>query len=206
MKGTMDATNAAQAPPRHRWKALLGLALVALALGTVSALPWQDNTLEYKVKAAFLYNFARYTEWPEGTFEKDDSPLVFAVVGEDPFGEILKATVKGKELNGRPLKLEHFKDLKDLLAAKTGCHVLFVSDSLNKQQPEVHKALMTRPMFTVSDLDDFAALGGTARFFIKSNTISFTINQSSAKRQGLTISSQLLKLAKLVEDAEGLGK
>lgn len=204
-KDTAAATQAPRPRPRKRWKVLLGVAAVALALGTVSALPWEDNLTEYKVKGAFLYNFARYTEWPEGTFADDDAPLVFATLGEDPFGEILKTIVNGKALSGRPLQLRHHKSLEELLEAAP-CHVLFVSESMKKQLPAVHKALLTKPIFTVSDLTDFATLGGTARFFIKQGTVRFVINQSSAKRQGLTISSQLLKLAELVKDAEGVGQ
>jgi len=178
--------------------ATLATAFLMAALATTAAIPWFDTTLEYRVKAAFLYNFALFTSWPEAAFEKDDSPIIFGVVGTDPFGTILDKAIEGKTLHGRPLVIQRYplvKDIKD-------CHVLFVSSSQEKAVKEIFKKLVGQHVFTVSDLDGFSSSGGLARFFIKSGRVSFEINTDTAARQKLSISSQLLKLATLVNDKE----
>jgi hypothetical protein len=73
----------------------LSMVFLLAAMATTAAIPWFNAVLEYRVKAAFLYNFALFTEWPEGTFSDDDSAIVFVVLGEDPFGSILDKTVAG---------------------------------------------------------------------------------------------------------------
>lgn len=174
----------------------LGLGFVMAALATTAAIPGFDTTLEYKVKAAFLFNFARYTEWPDGSFEKADSPLVVAVLGEDPFGAILDATLDGKSLSGHPLQVRrhrHLKDLKD-------CHVLFVGRSEARSVKQILARLAGKHVFSVSDIPGFAVRGGTARFRIQRGKVAFEINTDAAARERLSISSQLLKLATLVKD------
>lgn len=185
---------------RHRRSRSVTLAIAFLmaALATTAAIPWFDTALEYRVKAAFLYNFALFTSWPDGTFEKDDSPIIFGVVGKDPFGTILDKAIEGKTLHGRPLVIRRYplvKDLKD-------CHILFVSNSEEKGLKEIFKKLADQHVFTVSDMAGFSSSGGLVRFYIDNGRVSFEINTDTAARQRLLISSQLLKLATLVKDKD----
>ena len=185
---------------RHRRSRAVTLAIAFLmaALATTAAIPWFDTALEYRVKAAFLYNFALYTTWPDGTFEKDESPIIFGVVGADPFGTILDNAIEGKTLHGRPLLLQRYRLAKDL----QDCHILFVSSSEEKTLKDVFDKLAGQHVFTVSDMAGFSTRGGIARFFIKNGKVSFEINTDVAARERLLISSQLLKLATLVKDKE----
>ncbi len=169
-----------------------------VTLATTAAIPWFDTALEYRVKAAFLYNFALFTSWPEGTFEEDDSPIIFGVVGKDPFGTTLDKAIEGKTLHGRPLVIRRYPQVKDL----KDCHILFVSNSEEKGLTEVFKKLAGQHVFTVSDMAGFSSSGGLARFYIDNGKVSFEINTDTAARQRLSISSQLLKLATLVKDKE----
>ncbi|RKY22558.1 MAG: YfiR family protein [Planctomycetota bacterium] len=182
----------------NRRLALLAVLFVAALLSTGSAVPWFDNSLEYKVKAAFLYNFARYVTWPEQAFDDQDdelAPLVVGVLGEDPFGPILDATLKGKTVGGREVELRRFDSIK---AAATA-HLLFVSHSEQQHLKLIRPALKKSHTFCVSEIDDYATTGGVARFYFRLGRTAFEINKDEAERRGLSVSSQLLKLATVVQ-------
>lgn len=193
------------ATPTHARLLAVGLALLlapapATAPGPAPAplesVTSAESVEEYRLKAAFLYNFANFTTWPEDAFETSRSPLVFAVLGQDPFGEHLEKTLHEKHLNGRPLELVHFKKLDDL----DDCHLLFISRSERKRVDEIHEELDGRAVFTVSDIDRYTHQGGVAHLGIEDQRPVMEINTSAAKRAGLSISSQLLKLARVIED------
>ncbi|GJM20762.1 MAG: hypothetical protein DHS20C15_06770 [Planctomycetota bacterium] len=180
---------------------LLGLALAPSTLSEPAAPPVfaesaGDSVEEYLLKAAFLYNFANFTTWPDDAFEDERSPLVFAVLGEDPFDEHLIATLDEKHINGRPLKLVNYAELEEL----GDCHLLFVSRSEAAHVAQLHTLLADRAVFTVSDIDRYAHMGGVARLGIEEQRPVMEINTSAAKRADLQISSQLLKLARVIED------
>lgn len=173
-----------RAPRRSRTRrAALLLALVSLAASAPT---------EYEVKAAFLFNFARYTEWPEGAFADAEAPLVFGVLGEDPFGELLDRTVEGKRLHERPIVVKRAARLADLGRV----HVLYVSRSEQERLDEILADLARRPVFSVSDLPSFAQDGGIARFVRVNGKVQFGIEARRAEALGLRISSHLLKLAR----------
>lgn len=182
----------------RRCLVLLSLfAVVSLATG--SAVPWLDNSLEYKVKAGCLYNFARYVTWPDEAFAQPDSPIIFAVLGEDPFGDILDATLDGKSIGGRPTKLLRLTDA----ASVAGVHVLYVSTSEESGLDELGPQLGKSHTFCVSDLESYADNGGVARFYLRLGKVAFEINVDEADRRGLVVSSQLLKLATVLRDPTG---
>ncbi len=163
---------------------LLALALLACAAGyAASASP----PTEYQVKAAFLYNFVKFVEWP-GT--PQTGPITVCVLGKDPFeGELERAT-DGKTVNGRSLTVRH---LTDPAAAHT-CQVLFVSSSETARAPELIRKLSGMSVLTVSDMDRFSDLGGIINFLMDGQRVRFRINQSAAERASLKISSKLLQL------------
>lgn len=150
---------------------------------------------EYQVKAAFLFNFTRFIEWPADAFAAADSPFILGVVGTNPFGSHLEEIIKGESINGHPLVLRYFKTSADV----TPCHILYIALD-NKE--EMKKAMIQADALnalTVSDISNFTKQGGIIRFVTEDNKTRIRINLSAARAEGLTISSKLLKLAEIVE-------
>jgi len=149
---------------------------------------------EYEIKAAFLYNFVQFVEWPPAAFADPGAPLTIGVLGDDPFGPLLEQTVKGETVKGRGFVIRRFRDVE---AAKS-CQVLFISKSEKERIPQILKHLEWAPVLTVGEADGFAARGGIVNFIIEKSRVRFEINQESALRKGLKISSQLLCLGRIV--------
>ena len=147
---------------------------------------------EYEVKAAFLYNFARFVEWPAEGVRAE--PFVIAVLGHDPFGAVLDETVAGKTVAGRPIQVKRASRVDEV----SGAHIVFVSSSENKDLATILKALDRPGVLTVGDMDGFAEQGGAINFTVQSRRVRFEINPSRAEQAHLKMSSQLLKLATLV--------
>jgi hypothetical protein len=155
-----------------------------------------ERVQEYAAKAAFLVNFAKFIKWPPEVFESASSPLVVGVLGPDPFGPALDAALDRKEVGGRRLVAQRYRTLKEL----GRCHLLFVSEELNPQLPAILAQCVPNSVFVVCDVDGQAARGATAGFYIEKKKIRFEINPDAARRSRLEVSSQLLKLARLVKD------
>jgi hypothetical protein len=149
---------------------------------------------EYEVKAAFLYRFAQFVEWPNSAFSTADAPVAIGVLGDDPFGAVLDQLVQGEIIHGRKVVVRRSSGIDDL---KT-CHVLFVSKSEKDRTPQILGALANAPVLTVGEIDGFAGRGGMINFYIQDNKVRFEINPDAARRCGLKISSKLLGLGRLV--------
>jgi len=154
----------------------------------------QTAASEYQVKAAFLYNFIKFIEWPAGTFVADDSPITIGVVGENSIGGDLAATVKGKTVNGRPLVIKSFGSAKD--AGLKNCQMVFIAKSERKRIDEIMAALKGTSVLTVSESEGFLDAGGMINFVMEGNRVRFEINDAAVKQSGLLISSKLLSLSK----------
>jgi hypothetical protein len=152
----------------------------------------------YEVKAAFLYNFAQFVEWPTNAFADAQSPIVIGILGEDPFGASLNEIVRGENVNGRPLAIAHYQRVEDIKA----CQILFISQSESRRLEEILASLKGRGILTVGDIDGFAKRGGMIRFVIENNRVRFRIDVEAAKAANLTISSKLLRLAEIVTPGE----
>jgi len=153
---------------------------------------------EFQLKAVFIYNFAKFVEWPADTFPDPKSPFVIGIIGEDPFGNYLEETVKNKFMNEHPFTVRHVRLLPDVVK----CHILFVADSERKRLPEILNGIRGASVLTVSDLDRFLESGGIIRFYMEGNKVRFQINNDAAKRVGLKISSKLLRLGSRTEGEE----
>lgn len=175
---------------RMRQKPLAVMALVLLAMLAPTARA-QDAYREYDVKAAFLYNFVKFVEWPAAAFRDDRSPIEICVYGTDPFGQSLEGVVKGESVGGRGLVIRRPASP----GAFEGCHVLFVAASERERTSEVLAAVAGRPVLTVADSDGFLPAGGMINFVLDEGRVRFRINQPAAERVHLTISSKLLRLA-----------
>lgn len=149
-----------------------------------------DGELEYKVKAAFLLNFARFTKWPANDHLTSPSHLEFCVIGDDPFGPAL-ADIQNKEVGGYGIKLRYADSIDEIKQ----CQVLFVAATTEQEASNILDFSKGKAMITVSDFKGFAALGGIIEFRNKDGRLSFVINNSRAKENGLRISSSLLNLA-----------
>ncbi len=147
--------------------------------------------LEYQVKAAFLYNFARFVDWPPEAFAPTSDSLIVGLIGEDPFGVVLDQTLGDKFLHDRKVVVRRFQRIESVAE----CHILFISASEEARLGEIMQRLNGASVLTVSDVDGFAERGGIIGFRRQDNRVRFEINADAAKRVGLKISSQLLKLA-----------
>ncbi len=150
---------------------------------------------EYKIKAALLYNFARFIEWPAEAFTDPNSPLVYAVLGVDPFDTALE-TIEGKTVRGRKLVIRRIKKID----AIEDCHVLFISTSEKGHLPHILKAVKGMNVITIGEMERFAELGGMINLVKTGTKIKFEINVEAVRESGLKISSNLLKLATIVKN------
>jgi hypothetical protein len=146
---------------------------------------------EYQLKAVYLFNFAKFVEWPDGAFSNPGAPLVIGVLGDNPFGDSLETTVQGKALNHHPLAVREIRASNEV----TNCHILFISSSEKKRLPEILKGLQNVPILTVSEMDRFTENGGMINFVWVDKKIHFQINDPVAKAAGLKIGSKLLGLS-----------
>lgn len=177
----------------------LAFALCGLVLGTNAALHSQPPaSKEYQLKAAFLYNFTKFVEWPAPTWLESKSPIVLGVFGGNPFGASLEQAVQGRSVNGRPLIVRTVTSV----AEARSTHLLFVAAGVSDQDlRELQTAVAGLPVLTVGETTSFAKLGGMITFVLQEDKIRFEINVGSAQRAGLKISSQLQKLATTVRSS-----
>ena len=167
----------------------------ALLFAAIPGLPAQSaRASEYQVKAAFLFNFAQFVDWPTESFPSSDTPLVIGVLGEDPFGSFLDHIVGSERLRGRPLQVRRYATVDEI---KT-CHILFISRSAGDRPELILAALKQRPIVTVSDADGFVQRGGMIRFVTDRNRIRLQINPGAVDAAHLTISSKLLRVAEII--------
>jgi YfiR/HmsC-like len=172
------------------------MALVALlTLSGTNRVPAQGNvSSEYQVKAAFLYHFSQFVDWPEGTFKDATSPLVYCTVGEDPFHGALEASISGKEMGVRPLQVAHFQEGQNFRS----CQIVFIGGGEKKIVSSVLASLKGTPVLTVGESQSFVQEGGMIGFLLEENKIRFEINLDAAEHAKLKLSSRLLALAKRV--------
>ena len=145
-------------------------------------------------KAAFIYNFAKFTSWPDDTWTNDDAPLILCTAGQDELIEDLKRLggkiVKGRSVSIRPVKKQ---------AAPGSCHVLYIAQSEKKRYAKILESVRKKPVLTVSELPRFGSSGGIVELYREKNKTRFIINIDSSREAGLTLSSRLLRLAVVVD-------
>ena len=153
-----------------------------------------DQPTEYAVKAAFLFNFTKFVEWPESSFDGADSPIVIGIVGDDPFGDNLARIVAGQKVQGRGIVIRNKRYSDDFRT----CHVLFISTSERHHSNQILADLQASAVLTVSDNEGFADAGGVMQFVTEDNHIRFVINLNAAARNHLHVSAKLLALARVI--------
>jgi hypothetical protein len=203
------AASAASRKPRS-WAAgpgrllfAIGLGLLLLSIGNVNTtnLRAQEDdesaaNREHKIKAAYLYQFGRYVDWPAKAFADSNAPFVIGVMEQDPLIPDLQEIAKIKKIQDRPIKIKRFSSAADVQA----CNILYLSDSLPAEtQAEVIKRVAGKGVLLVGDSAGFIDGGGVARFAVEENRIRVIIARKAAEREGLTISAKLLQVARVVD-------
>jgi hypothetical protein len=178
----------------------LGFLLAAALPGRWLAQAQESRPPDYRVKAAFIYNFGKFVEWPDAAFASTNAPLVIGVLGGDPFHGDCERIVVNKSINGHPVIVRQIShpagarqppDYSDLKS----CHILFISASATGNLPEILDALRGASVLTVTDnLDRFATSGVIINLVMENESVRFEINDDAARHAGLKISSKLLTL------------
>lgn len=188
--------NRVRSKPEYPWIRILlvcGVALAFLWPKPINA--QQPVNREYQIKAVFLFNFTKFIEWPGSAFPPNSTTIRIGVLGKDPFGSTLDETVRGETIGNRQLVVKRSQRIEDLL----DCHLIFISKSEKDRVPKILSDLGPRAVLTVSETAGFARQGGIINFYLEGNKVRFEINQITARRIGLKISSQLLSVGKIVE-------
>lgn len=165
-------------------------AFVLLALLHAPASAVEGGSLEYAVKATYLYKFADYVDWPAQAFASANSPLNLCIIGDDPFGAALDNAVRGQQVAGRPVVVHRLKNLvRDPI-----CQILFVGGS-DPQRAQYLAAVRGSNVLTVTDSQEAGGAAGIINFVLRDNRVRFDIDLQGAAQNGIGISSKLLKLA-----------
>lgn len=177
-------------------------AALACALTSIPSLhAQQPKPGEYQVKAAYLYNFGRFIEWPaKVSIAKGDS-FTICVLGQDPFGSTLTETLADEAINGRNVVAKRIPGPEDAV----NCRILFISSSEGDRLKQILSTLNDASVLTVSDLPLFSRQGGMVQFTMEGNRVRFEVNLARTERAGLTLSSELLKVAVNVRRSAQLG-
>lgn len=157
----------------------------------------EEEASEYQIKGAFLFKFASFVEWPDGVFADDKSPLVIGILGDDPFGREFDESIKGRTVGGRPVIVKRFR-----AADAAQAHILFISSSEREQWPAVLEALKDSKTLLVGETEQFCRRGGMIGLVMSGSGVRFGINHDAAKRAGLKISAELLRLARIIRSGD----
>jgi hypothetical protein len=177
---------------RHSCAIALG---ILLGVGARAGAADEYRADEYRIKAAFLYNFAKFIEWPVQAFKSPSDPIVIGVLGKNPFGDALADAVSGKTLGGRAFQVREVTDAQQAAA----CQIVFVSSSERKRLGPLFSRIGNASVLTVGETDNFASEGGIINFKIDAGIVRLQINVEAARKQQLRISAKLLNLAEIVE-------
>ena len=152
---------------------------------------------EYDVKAAYLFKFTKFVEWPATAFAGPEAPLVIGIVGRDPFNGGLERLIEGNTTGARRLQVQHLNANDS--AGLRGCQMIFVSASEQRRLPNILSAILQgRAVLVVGESEGFASAGGMLGFALRESRMGIEVNSAAARQARLKISSQLLNLAKVV--------
>lgn len=148
------------------------------------------------MKAAYLYNFAKFVQWPSETFANNVSPITLCITGDNPFGQALKA-IEGKKIRDHQLQVRSLSYRR--VVTDKSCHVLYIGESEKEHMDQLLAAVSNAPVLTISDIRGFANAGGVIGLIKIGQRIRFEINVLAMHQANLDISSQLLKLARIID-------
>lgn len=180
------------------FRCLLLAALLAAA-GCFTRPAAAQRVSEYQVKAAYLYQFLNFVQWPQGAFRTSEDAFEICLLGNDPFGRDLDRIVEGKQVRGRRVQVQRLGGT----AWPNHCHVLFIAVSERPRLSWILDSVARQPLLTVSELREFEEQGGMIRFVVESDNVRLHINPRAANDAGLQISSKLLSVAAVVVKSNG---
>ena len=175
---------------------LLSFVVVGLFLAFITTPVRAETSREYQLKAVFLFNFAQFTDWPTNAFTNSTAPIVIGILGEDPFGDFLDATVRGETVNGRKLEIQRFRRVEEIQT----CHILFISGSEDRRLERILQALKARPILTVTDIEGPLTRGTMVRLLMEKNRIRIRIDMAPIHEAKLEVSSKLLRASDVVPE------
>jgi hypothetical protein len=193
MKRSPSTESPRRAPghlPRRRPR-LSAILAILLFLPSSRLLAQQGQASEYAVKATYLYNFGRFVQWSTAAATTKGQTFPICVFGEDPFGKVLDTILAGESIDGKSVVPKRISKAQDALE----CRVLYISPSEEVRLKEILSTLDKAGVLTVSDIPQFSQRGGMIQFVVVANKIRFEVNLTSAQVAGLTLSSDLLKVA-----------
>lgn len=173
---------------RGSLSALLIIFLISLISGSLSG----SEIRAYEIKAAFLYNFVKFVEWPDSLLKQSRGVITVGILGTGDFGDAFDV-ITGRSVKDMKLSVRYFEKTEDIRA----CHLLFVGSSENGRLKEIIESVQGYPVLTVGEAEEFSALGGIIRFYTENNKVRFEINISAASKADLRISAKLLEVAKI---------
>lgn len=179
---------------------LTALALAWAFVAVPSLLAQGAKPTDYDVKAVYLYNFGRFVEWPASVTEKSDAFNV-CVLGQDPFGPALDATLASETIGGKSVSARRISTPQEA----ANCQILFMSSAEDSRLNKIIEALDREAVLTVSDMPKFSQRGGMIQFVLEGKKVRFEVNLSAVQHAGLTLSSELLKVATNVRRAPSPG-
>ncbi len=193
-----DAPRRIAGPARSRARSLMAVCslLIALALPGFPGQPRAASFQEYQLKAVFLYNFINFVAWPDEAFRAADRAFTIGVLGKDPFGSFLEKVVAAETFKGGPILLKRSGSLDDL----TDCQILFIGESNRNRLDAILKSVSSRRVLTVGDFDGFIAAGGMINLVHAGQRVRIEINVQAVKNADLSVSSKLLRVAKVVSN------
>ncbi len=173
------------------------LSLTGLVIGVVAGLlagrgdVHAQKPSEYRVKAAYLYGFGRFVDWPTTAPAAAGKAFVVCVLGDDPFGRLLDDVASDAVMKDKPVAIRRISRVEE----SGSCHTLFIGASEDARLGRILDALGERPVLTVSDAPGFARRGGMIGFFLDDNRVRFTVNLAATQEAGLRMNSELLRVA-----------
>ncbi len=177
---------------KFRWITwIFALGIMGTTLGQVP---------EYELKSVYLFDFAKFVEWPQGTFSNVDTPFLIGVLGDDPFGTLLEDAVRDKSVDGHVIRLKRFDHFDGTQSASLRrCQILFIAYSEKGRLKEILLALKGASVLTVSEIEGFPLLGGMILFDLDGDRVTLGINPRAARMANLTVNSKLLHVAKIYQ-------
>lgn len=185
---------------RHAAVGLLSLIVAGLFMAHAHGQP--TTSTEYELKAAFIFNFAKYIRWPASSTAEVNKSFVIGLIGKDPFGSDLDDAMRGQNVDSRVVVVKRFARIDDIV----NCDILFVGSSEKSHLQSIFSVLHKAPVLTVSDMDEFAENGGMINLMTEANRVRFAINVEAIERVELKPGSQLLRLARLVTESKAGSK
>ena len=182
---------------RERGIGILRLTMVLLfaACSVLNGQAQSSKLSDYDIKAAYLFNFGRFVEWPSGGDSPNGGPFTFCILGHDPFGLNLDHMLAGRTINNKAITVKRIATAEE----SSGCQVLFLDAEEQGKLNKIIEALDDEAVLTVSDIPEFSKHGGMIQFVEKENRVRFEVNLDATRRAGLTLSADLLKVATAVK-------